>query len=531
MNTTPARTAAATMLATLVLAGSPALSRAEITSLNVSSVQPYGDFAPGRFVRIEADAIGALSPAEAIPGLGKAPRNAAGRVEYRTPVTLIVPETPRAGNGALLVDIPNRGRAISFGLYNSPRTRPILVGSFDQGTGFLQDRGFSVAVVQWELGEGPQLPAFTDARGAKLFAEGVGFAAVRDVALYLRDGSAPGNPLAGAITRLYAVGYSQTARLMKSFLVNGFNELGGKSVFDAVHIVNAAAGGMPLLDAGPGPASVASETPGHSNPEHRGVHEEPFTYADAMKQVSAKYRKLPLVIVNNTYNDYMGGRAGLVRTGARGTSDLPIPENVRVYDVSGAPHTNSRAKNPDCTEGQGQLDWSPALRAELVALDEWVRGKAPPPSQLFALEARPGDAEVFQAPAYLASALVMAPKRDADGNAQSGVVLPDVAVPVASHGYMNAPLATMACRQSGTYRPFEKTAADRKAKNDARLSLEERYPGGINEYVTKVRNIARALVNDRLLLPEDAVVIVHAAAENPNFAPTRPRARGATSAR
>jgi len=517
MRTTTGYTAA--LAATLALACLPRMAGAEIVAFTVTSTQPYGEFARGKFVRIEAEALGALAPSEAIPGLDRAPRNARGLVEYRTPVTLVIPESPSAGNGALLVDVPNRGRAISFGLYNSPRTRSIAVGSFDQGTGFLQERGYSVAVVQWELGEGPQLPAFTDARGTKLFAEGVGFAAVRDVAAYLRDGAAPGNPLAGAITRLYAVGYSQTARLMKSFLVNGFNDAGGKSVFDAVHIVNAAAGGMPLLDAGPGPGSVAWETPGHSNPEHRGVHEEPFTWADAMKAAAARSRKLPLVIVNNTLNDYMGGRAALARTGMRGTADLAIPENVRVYDISGAPHTNSRTRNPECGEGQGQLDWSPALRAELVALDDWVRGRAPPPSRLFSLEARPADPEVFQAPGYLAGAVVTVPKRDADGNAQSGVVLPDVAVPIASHGYMNSPLTTMACRQAGTYRPFEKAA------------LERLYPGGINEYVTKVRVAARKLVDDRLLLPEDAAVIGNAAAENPAFAPTRPRARGATTAR
>ena len=514
-----------TALTLVVLAALPAASHAEITALTISSTRLYGDFDRGRYVIAEGEASGALSPSEAIPGLDKAPRNGAGKVEYRTPVTLIYPESPRSGNGALLVDVPNRGRAISHGLYNSPRTRPILVGSLDHGTGFLENRGFSIAVVQWELGEGPTLPAFSDAQGRKLYAEGVGFAAVRDVALFLRHGAGPGNPLAGAIDRTYAVGYSQTARLMKSFVVNGFNENGGKTAFDGIHVVNAAGGGMPLLDAGPGPVSVASETPGHPNPEHRGVHEEPFTYADVMKRAG----RLPKVIVNNTYNDYLGGRAALVRTGARGTADLPIPDNVRIYDVSGAPHTNSRAKNKDCDEGQGQLDWSPALRAELVALDEWVTGKAmPPASKLFALEARPGDREVFHAPAYLPGAVVMTPKRERDGNAHSGLVLPDVAVPVASHGFMNSPLAVMACRQAGTYRPLAKAAAERT--NDSRPSLDELYPGGINEYVTKVRVAARALVAERLLLPEDAAIIVHAAAENPSFAPSRPRARGANTA-
>ena len=106
--------------------------------------------------------------------------------------------------------MPNRGRPIAHGLYNSPRTRSIAVGSLDHGTGFLEDRGFSVAVVQWELGEGVTLPTF-ESGGKKLYVEGVGFAIVRDVAIYLRkDG----------IERVYGLGYSQTARFVKSFLVN-----------------------------------------------------------------------------------------------------------------------------------------------------------------------------------------------------------------------------------------------------------------------------------------------------------------------
>ena len=85
-----------------------------------------------------------------------------------------------------------------------------------------------------------------------------------------------------------------------------------------------------------------------------------------------------------------------------------------------------------------------------------------------------------------------------------------------------------ACRQAGTYRPFAATAAERNAKADERLSLEERYPGGVNEYVNRVRLASAALVSDRLLLPEDAAVIVNAASENAAFKPTPPRARGAT---
>jgi hypothetical protein len=148
-----------TLATSLTLAASlPLVAAAAITEFAIKSTQPYGDFATGKFVRIEAEALGELSPAEPIPGLEKAPRNARGLVEYRTPVTLIIPESARSGNGNLLVDVPNRGRPITHGLYNSPRARPLAVGSLDQGNGFLQNRGWSVAVVQWEQGEGPVFP-------------------------------------------------------------------------------------------------------------------------------------------------------------------------------------------------------------------------------------------------------------------------------------------------------------------------------------------------------------------------------------
>ena len=130
-----------------------------------------------------------------------------------------------------------------------------------------------------------------------------------------------------------------------------------------------------------------------------------------MKHVAAKNRRLPLVIVNHMYNDYLGGRASLTRTGASGTTDMPIPANVRMYDIAGAAHINEREQNKACREGHSQLDWSPALRAQLVALDEWVQGKAaPPPSQLLVLEPRTNDPDVLQAPCLSCLSHSLGPK-------------------------------------------------------------------------------------------------------------------------
>lgn len=504
------------------------LAPAAITDITIVSTRPYGSFAGGAFVLVEGEARGALEPTEAIADIARPAREAGGRVPYRTKFTLLMPENAAGGNGALLVDVVNRGRAITHAFYNSPRARPVLVGSLDEGTGFLQERGYSVVAVQWELGEGFEPPGFVDAQGEKRFVEGVGFAAVRDIAVFLRGEAGKANPLAGRIDRVYGIGYSQTARLLKTFLALGFNEAGGRFVFEGLHLVAGTAGVLPLDASGKGPGSVAAATPGPANPELRGVHEEPFTYAEVMRRLRGKNRAAPFVIVANMNTDYLSTRTSLIRTGASGTTEVPLPANVRMYDIAGTAHMNVRAKDKACEEEHGQLDWSPALRAQLVALDEWVRGKAlPPESRLMPLEPGRGDPKVLAAPKFLPGSVVLVPKVDASGNSLGGVRLPDLEVPLGQHGDLNAPMTNGTCRLAGSYRPFARTAAERQAKGDPRFSLEERYPGGLNEYTSRIGRAGRALVAGRLLLEEDAAVIRNEAAQNPLFAPTPPRSRGA----
>src|SRR5204863_485901 len=59
------------------------------------------------------------------------------------------------------------------------------------------------------------------------------------------------------------------------------------------------------------------------------------------------------------------------------------------------------------------------------------------------------------------------------------------------------------CGLSGAYVPFAKTKAERQAANDPRPSVEERY-GDQGGYLKAVEAAARALVNERFLLQEDA---------------------------
>ncbi|HVH89932.1 MAG TPA: alpha/beta hydrolase domain-containing protein, partial [Candidatus Acidoferrum sp.] len=60
---------------------------------------------------------------------------------------------------------------------------------------------------------------------------------------------------------------------------------------------------------------------------------------------------------------------------------------------------------------------------------------------------------------------------------------------------------------------FPTTKAERLAKGDPRLSVEERYQNH-GQYVAQVARAADRLVRQRLLLDEDAVTIITQAAES-----------------
>ena len=248
-----------------LLGGTARSAIAEVTQIDFTSKQAYGTFRVGDYVIWQGRLHGDLSPQEAIPGIDKAALNDRGRVAYSAKLILMMPAVPRVGNGALLVDVPNRGLANAEVLYNSPRDMPFLSGTLEQGTGFLQDHGFTVAEVYWELGRSADLPSFADAAGKTHYVEGVGFAIVRDAADFLAhaaaDSAGTPNPLNGAINRVLASGRSQDGRFLKTFLLNGFNMVGDRRVFDGMHVFVSAAGLLPILQTGIGPNRAAPMLP------------------------------------------------------------------------------------------------------------------------------------------------------------------------------------------------------------------------------------------------------------------------------
>jgi hypothetical protein len=115
----------------------------------------------------------------------------------------------------------------------------------------------------------------------------------------------------------------------------------------------------------------------------------------------------------------------------------------------------------------------------------------------------------MQPPIVGAAFPVLVPQVDADGTDRAGVHLPEIAAPLATYtGWNFRDPSTGAPERRvsflGSYFPFAKTAAERKAAGDPRPSIEERYPGGRDEYLDRYKRAVDVLVRARWIQPEDA---------------------------
>lgn len=201
----------------------------------------------------------------------------------------------------------------------------------------------------------------------------------------------------------------------------------------------------------------------------------------------------------------------------RAPKTTPGPETAKERRFF-LPGLASSGASTNCAAPPNTRSAAPALRALLVALDDWTKGVKPPPSRI------PGAADLVEARTIVwpkipnlptppsAEAI---PKIDADGNETAGLRLPDQALPIATFTSFNAKKDPKgdACA-AGAMLPFPSTKADREKTSDPRASLMERY-GSRAYFVATMRVIADKLVKERLLLKEDADAYVAAAKQAP----------------
>ena len=633
-------------------------AQARIVGIDVRSVRPFAEGASfgdaGAYQRVTGVARGELDPADprnrAIVNLERAPRNAAGRVEYEVDFDLLRPVD--GGNRKILYDVTNRGRKFitawlmnGTGNANDPLTRE------EAGNALYLRQGWTIAWSGWDpdapranhgmsirvpvatatpaaggqsgqpivrrirdefqsATRGPvvrefqlsyesastdpaqstltvrrreadprvPLPAaqwrFKDARTIEILTPGnagsgpatgsiyemhyparnpwvlgVGFAATRDLVSFLRheaaDDRGTANPAGRGIRQALAVGISQSGRYLRDHIAQGFNQdERRRKVFDGV-LAHISGAGRVFLNAEFGqPARTNTQHEDHLFPEN----DFPFSAAATTNPFSGSIGALlrgdgfdPLLIETNTSTEYWQKGASLLHTDPLGGRDLALPDGARVYLIAGTQHAGraglTAARGP-CSNDRNPHDPSPALRALIAALDEWVeRGTAPPSSRVPTLSdgtlVAPDNAGFPAIPAFEVarmgnrivpiadwvdprpdltraySAKVSA--LDADGNEVAGIRLPDIAVPLATYTGWNLYKAPFPpgelCDRDGSHALLPVTRAQREQTGDPRASLEERYAGPA-DYVKRVGAHADGLVRERLLLREDAAAIV-----------------------
>ena len=392
---------------------------------------------------------------------------------------------------------------------------------------------------------------------------GVGLAATRDFVSFLRNASAAeGNPLAEDVQYTFSYSISQPSRTLNDFQELGFNEdENGQRVLDGILSHTGGGSGDQINYRFAQTDRTERNRQNHLYPE--GVF--PFAHQMLTDHLSGKSggrsdrgaasNTSPKRFEINTSNEYWVKTCSLLHTDTQG-NDLPDPENVRYYLLSGLSHgvgdITRQGKAQQFTNGVSPYA---AHRALLAALDEWVSQGTPPPDSrvpraaenaAFA-ETRPGfqtgivpqedlgwpnipdvtyngvittrylldfgaefdegivtnyPPSIADRPAYP----IFVSKVDQDGNELAGIRLPGVEAPVATTTGWALRRAGFGendgSESDGQHIPFKTTKAERTAAGDPRLSLEERYQDH-DGYVKEVAKAAQQLGERRFLLPED----------------------------
>ena len=405
---------------------------------------------------------------------------------------------------------------------------------------------------------------------------GLGYAVTRDVAAFLRyetaDDAGNPNPLAASagavgVRRAYGLGISSTGMYLRDWLYLGFNEdEAHRRVFDAVriHIPGTHRLFANVEFADPNIYSRQDRTSDFTSQSY-----PPLTYAVTTDPVTGVRDGIlkrpatdPLVFHVDTSNEFWQMKASLNVHDGHG-DPVPIPDNVRLYLLASHPHGGAAGVGRMPAD-RGACEYvtntyrsaAPAMRALLVALDAWAdRGIEPPSSSypdvrrgtlatvdevartfpaipgvgfptrvngLDALDFGPtfgpqGGRQTVLPPTRNGSYQVLVPTTDRDGHDVAGIHTVDIAVPVGTNTGWNlhaaGPRGRDLCSLTGSFFPFARTRAEREENGDPRLSLEERY-GDHAGFVAAVRRAAGESVARRLLLPEDAEVIVRMAEES-----------------
>jgi hypothetical protein len=384
---------------------------------------------------------------------------------------------------------------------------------------------------------------------------GIGFAAIRDIVSFLRHATTD-NPLAPEgrprIRRALGFGISQSGRVLRDLVHLGFNQdLAGRQVFDGILPVVAGSRRTCINWQFAQAGRYSRQHEDHSY----GDDQFPFSYPTLTDPISGRTGGIlqrardagvcPKVMHLDTESDFWQARSSLIATDPSG-ADIAMPEEVRLYTATGAPHAPFRPLTKPVMQLPGNpLGYGAFMRALLVALFEWVEhGTAPPDSRFPSraagtlvplAEARrrfprlPGvnfpnvlnelrlrDHSV-EPPSESTVYPVFVQSTDGDGNALGGIRHPLLAAPLATYvgwalrasGYGEGDLFTI----QGSTIPLAHTEAERLRTDDPRPPIEARY-GSRHAWAARLTEAVDRLVANRLLLAEDGDRLTAAARQS-----------------
>ncbi len=392
---------------------------------------------------------------------------------------------------------------------------------------------------------------------------GLGLAAIRDAVSTLKhDGAAELAVSADAFDRAIVFGASQSGRLVRTFLYDGFNaDERQRRVFDGAipHIAGGARGSFNNRFAQPSRASWSFFYPSAIFPFMSREQTQPAWgecegcggLTDGLLAGIAP-EHLPKVFHTNSSNEYWRSTAALTHISLDAEDVQPL-NNERIYLLAGTQH-GPAAFPPRI--GQGQLPANPNeytwfLRALLIALDAWIADDVEPPPSSYpkladgtlaalghlefpdipgvstpghiepvaGLDFGPGfrtDGVATIEPPTLGPAYPLRlPQVDADGNETAGLRSPDLAVPLATYTGWNLFDPAVGPEDElvsllGGYIPFAATADERERRQDPRPAILERYAGR-DAYIGRVAQYSTGLVDQGYLLAEDVPEIVRRA--------------------
>jgi hypothetical protein len=367
-------------------------------------------------------------------------------------------------------------------------------------------------------------------------AAGTGLAAIRDLISFLKyenNGIVLLGDQSRYLKRAIAFGTSQSGRLLRQFLYDGFNtDEKGRMVFDGVW-ANVAGGGRGSFNIrGAQPSRDGHPTfnffyPSDLFPFTDLPQQDPVT--KSIDGLLPNWKHAPKIFYTNGSYEYWGRSAALIHVTPDGKQDALLAPNTRIYYVASSQHgpgTMPPPKNGIVNHANAN-DYRPLYRALLAAMHSWIsEDKQPPPSAYPLISTgtlvpftaikttvtpkqpqRAWRVDYKTEPPIVGEVFpLLVPQTDTNGNELGGIRLPEIAAPLGMYAGWNytadaaAPKGTVSDMIGSTI-PF------------APAKVKSLYAGK-SAYQEKVEAEAKALAARRLLLERDIPAVVERAGKS-----------------